>query len=342
MRASLFALFIFIAVCSAGQSNKVDSLKMIGVCDGKGFCIPKIENLARPKGISIVRQSIVDYDIKTQFRDSSNTQKDEISQNESLEIKLKFPLVLKDKYRIYMGLFYKVEEFEFDEPQQLQNEFHQHIEDKPLRSIGGTAYLDLRFKGQHYFYTRASFSLNGDYDRGPAVDYFRTSVSSLYGTKVNRSKTWGYGLSYSYRFGQLAIYPILHYNKQFNDKLGFEMVLPVKTEIRYKVNPKNYLYFVNRLGGDNYVLNFDQLNENNLFLGKSHFLSLLTYEHEVYDFFWVTLSAGVRANINFDLTENNALLGNEEPFIDNQLQTAPLIRFGIFIVPPRKWMEDKR
>ncbi len=342
MKSIHFLIFVLFSIHLMGQSNKTDSLKRVGVCDGNGYCIPKIENLARPKGISIVRQSILDYDIKTRFRDSSNTQREEISQNESLEIKLKFPLVLKDKYRIYMGLFYKVEEFEFDEPQQLQNEFHQHIEDKPLRSIGGTAYLDLRFKGRHYFYSRASFSLNGDYDNGPALDYFRTSITSLYGTKASRSKTWGYGLSYSYRFGQLAIYPILHYNKQFNDKWGFEVVLPVKTELRYRLNPKNYFYLINRLGGDNYVLSFDQLSENNLFLGKSHFLSLLTYEREVYDFFWVTVSAGLRANINFNLTENNTLLGNEKPFIENQLNTAPLIRFGIFIVPPKKWMSDRK
>lgn len=332
---------IFSTVFCFAQAQVLDSLVEAGVCATNGFCIPNIENMARPKGISIVTESILKYNIRSKFRDSSVTNREEVNRNESLEIKLKFPLRFSESYNIYMGLSYKVEEFEFDNPSQLSNEFHRHIEDRSLRSIGSTFYLDKRFVGRHYLYARASLSLNGDYDSGPLLDYFRSSLTTLYGTKISRSKTWGYGLSYSYRFGRLALYPILHYNKQFNDKWGFEMTLPIKTEVRYRHNEKNYFYFVNRLGGDNYVLTLDQLSQENLFLGKSHFLSLVTYEREIHDFLWFTVSVGMRANINFDLSEENRLSNNREPFVDNKLDDAPILRFGIFVVPPRKWMKAK-
>lgn len=324
-----------------GQYIPVDSLQVMGICDENGFCLPRINDMSRPKGFSIIQQSILNYNIKTQFRDSAFTQTDEISQNETYEIKVKFPLILKDNYNFIMGLNYKKEEYEFDDPEQLQNEFHQHLEDKPLRSVGTTFYLDKRFKGTHYLYSRLGLFLNGDFDEGPLLDYFRNSIAVLYGTKVDKWKTWALGISFSYRFGQMAIYPLLQYNKQFTDRFGFEMALPVKTEFRYRINPKNYLFFTNRLGGDNYILNFDELANESLFLGNSNFLSLVTYEREIYDFLWMTFSAGVRANINFDLQEDNRLINNEVPFVENTLGTAPLLRFGFFIVPPRKWMEKK-
>jgi len=316
----------------------MDSLQVMGVCDKNGFCLPRIDGSSRPKGFSIIKQSILDYNIRTQFRDSTSKETKEISQNESIEIKLKFPLILKDRYTLIMGLAYKKEEYEFDDPEGLQNEFHRHLEDKPLRSLGTTFYVDRRFKGKHFLYSRVGLFLNGDFNEGPLFDYFRSSITMLYGTKVNKWKTWAIGLSYSYRFGELAVYPILQYNKQFNDRFGFEMALPVKTEFRYRLNPKNYFFFTNRLGGDNYILNFDELASESLFLGNSNFLSLITYEREVYDFLWVTLSAGVRANINFNLQEDSRLINNEKPFVENKIDTAPLIRFGLFIVPPRKWM----
>jgi len=100
-----------------------------------------------------------------------------------------------------MGLAYKVEEYKFSNPKDLTNSFHQQLEDKPLRSIGTTFYLDKRFKGKHYFYSRVGLFLNGDFEEGRMIDYLRSSVTALYGTKVNKWKTWGVGLSYSYRFG---------------------------------------------------------------------------------------------------------------------------------------------
>ena len=218
LKNSFFYSSLIISTLAFGQQEKIDSLKTIGVCDMNGFCIPNIENMARPKGITFTQQSTLDYGISSKFRDSSESFNEEISNNESIEIKLKFPVILKPQTKVYMGLNYRTENFEFENSNSLENEFHKHIQEKPLRTLGMTAYLDKRFKGRHYLYTRGSFSFNGDFNDGNPIDYFRSSITTLYGTKVSKSKTWGYGLSYSYRFGQLATYPILHYNKQFNPK----------------------------------------------------------------------------------------------------------------------------
>ncbi|MBL4707733.1 MAG: hypothetical protein JKY48_04760 [Flavobacteriales bacterium] len=332
---SLF-LIVFSSVYS--QKRALDSLQKIGVCDLKGFCISTIKNNIRPKGFSIIQQRVIDYNLRTQFKDSNWVDEREIRRNKSIEIKAKIPILLKENYNFIIGLNYRVEEFSFSDPDKLSNELHKYLEDRDLKSVGATFYLDRKFKGRHFLYGRAGVFLNGSFNKGRATDYLRSSLTVLYGTKVDGSKVWGIGLSYSYRFGRLALYPILHYNKQFNKKWGFEMALPVKTEFRYQLNDKNIFYLTNRLGGENYVLDASQLSRNKLFLGKSHFLSFLTYEREIYDFLWLSFSAGAQVNINFDLETKNRLANNkEEPFIDNRLDPAPMIRFGLFLVPPKRF-----
>lgn len=65
----------------------------------------------------------------------------------------------------------------------------------------------------------------------------------------------------------------------------------------------------------------------------------------MYDFFWVGVSAGVRFNLNFDVSdsdvyfERNFLVGSEDDIvISNTISDAVFFRFGLFLVPPQKWM----
>lgn len=320
----------------AQVNNDIETWQNLGVCDSNGFCVSKIETNIRPKGLSLVYQRVLDYNIRTSFRDSNTVDEKEIRRNRMLEFKMKIPLMLKEKYNLVMGFNYVEEEFSFSNPEHITNEFHRHLEDRDLRSIGTTFYLDRKFKGNHFLFSRAAISLNGDYQDGRTTDYLRSSLTFLYGTKVDSTKLWGYGISYSYRFGRLALYPLLFYNKQITKKWGFEMALPVKTEFRYTPNLKNIFYLTNQLGGANYVLDFEEISDDNLFFGKSHYLGYLSYEREIYDFIWLGFSVGAQINLNFDLDQNNRLISNEAPFIDNQLDPAPFFRVGLFLVPPKK------
>lgn len=336
MRIWLIGILCICFNLSAQVNNDIETWQNLGVCDTNGYCVSKIKTNIRPKGLSLVYQRVLDYNIRSRFKDSSFVDEKEIRRNRLIEFKMKVPLVLKEKYNLVMGFNYVEEEFSFSNDEPLTNEFHRHLEDRPLKSIGTTFYLDRKFKGNHFLFSRAAISLNGDYSGNNKTEYLRSSLTFLYGTKIDSTKMWGYGLSYSYRFGRLALYPLLFYNKQFTEKWGFEMALPVKTEFRYTPNLKNIFYFTNQLGGANYVLDFEEISEDNLFFGKSHYLGFLSYEREIYDFIWLGVSVGTQININFDLDKKNRLNSNEAPFIDNQLDPAPFFRLGLYIVPPKK------
>ena len=88
----LLSLILYLLFSSiSAQKTISDSLSMMGICDENGFCIPGIDDMRRPKGFTFNYTSVLDYDITSQFRDSSQKDTEEINQNQSIEIKLKFP-----------------------------------------------------------------------------------------------------------------------------------------------------------------------------------------------------------------------------------------------------------
>jgi hypothetical protein len=325
---------------SMQAQNRADSLYQMGICDENGYCIPSIRGLPRPKGLEITQQRVLDYRINSSIRDSAAIPSEEISQNRKWTFALRVPIVNHERFKLATGIKYTVEEFRFEEANTIDNSFQRHLEDKPLRSLRSTWYVAKPFKGNKYLLGRAGVSLNGDFVDRTLTAYFKGFASALYGIKASNSKTWGVGLSYSYTLGNLAVYPLFLYNKQWSPKMGIDMLLPVNIKLRYVPNEKNVFYLQNKLEGDNYNVDFEPLQNQPLFLGKSDFLSFLTYEREIYDFLWITASAGYRSNINFDLSNRDEFINNKTPYINNELGPAFFYRMGIFIVPPKKWMKN--
>jgi len=323
-----------------GQSLSIDSLKGMGICDENGFCIPSLPGLPRSKGLEILQHSVFDYGI-TSTSDSLGNSESELKSDNKISIKLKFPIAIKDNFQLAGGLGYSKEEFRFDDPETIENEFYRNIEDKPLRQLSANLYGIRPFKGNKYLGGRMSISLNGDFNSGfgSTTDYLRASVAVLYGIRSRFSKVEGFGLAYSFSFGRPAIYPLYAYNKQFNSKHGLEVLLPAHIKYRFSPNEKNIIYVSTQLDGSNYNINLESISNESLYLGKSDLLTMLTFEREIHDFFWVTASAGLRSNLNFDVDREREIIARSEPFIDNQINDALFVRFGIFLVPPKAWME---
>jgi hypothetical protein len=335
-----FSVTLFLtSICVYGQTKR-DSLYQLGICDENGFCIPTLSGMPRPKGVEITRHGTLDYSLNTNIRDSASIGPAQIKQNRKWEVALRFPVLSTPRFKMAGGLRYTVEEFRFENPENLNNNFQRHLQNKPLRSLKSTWYVARPFKGNKYLLGRAGFSLNGDFVDRSLEAYFRGFAAALYGVKVNNSKTWGVGLSYSYTLGNRAVYPLVSYNKQFTPRMGVDMLLPVSIKLRYIPNQKNVFYFQNKLEGDNYNVDFEPLQSQPLFLGKADFLSFITYERELYDFLWITVSAGCRANINFDLSNKGEFINRKSPYIENTLGPAFFYRAGVFIVPPKKWMKN--
>lgn len=312
-----------------------DSLYHAGICDESGYCIPQIPGLGRAKGLEIKYRRVLNYKIETEIGDS--TFSDYVDINRKFSMKIRLSVILKNNFKMVTGVSYETEEFNFKNKSNLSNEFYKALDDKNLRSLGVSTYMIKPFMGNKYLLSRANFRLSGDFSRNSLVDYFRASVSVLYGKRSSSDLSWGVGLSYNYSFGRQLVIPVIAYTRKFSNKLSVSAFLPVKISFKYIASDKNIFEFVNKVGGEKYNIQLNSFNNDNLFLERSYFLSMMVYEREIYDFLWMSVSAGGRFNISFDLSENNAFLQKSSPQITNSLSDAMFYELSLFIVPPKKW-----
>ncbi len=285
----------------------------------------------------ITRELVKDYAINSELNGQSANA--EIRRNRRWTLKVRAPILLKDNIKIAGGVKYFVEEYNFENPETLDNEFYRGLEDRPLRSIRADIFVMKPTRTNKYFILRISGALNGDFkgiDLGS--NYFKFSIAPLIGWKKNRYLSYAFGIAYSEIFGRRSIYPIASYNHTFSRHWGIESILPVELKLRYNsIDQKNFVYFKAELNGSNYTLNFFENTDEPVFLEKSEIRFLLNYEREIYDFLWFGVEAGFRKNINFDLSENARI--KAETIVDNQLNEAVVGNISIFIVPPRKFLK---
>ena len=307
-------------------------------CMDSTFCIPGVDGLPRTKGLVITRELIKDYGINSKVN-NGQTANAEIRRNRRWTFKLRAPLLLKDNIKIAGGLKYFVEEHNFENPETLDNDFYNNLEDRPLRSLRADIFIMKPTRGNKYFILRISGALNGDFEGiDLGSDYFKFSIAPLIGWKKSNYLSYAFGIAYSEIFGRRSIYPVVSYNQTFSPHWGVESILPAELKFRYNsLDKKNFLYLKAELNGSNYTLNFFENRDEPVFLEKSEIRFLFTWEREIYDFLWFGIEAGFRTNINFDLSENAQI--NAETLVNNQLNEAVVGNISLFIVPPRKFLK---
>jgi len=332
----LFLLFLF------GHSKAQDTIlefpeNLSFPKRDSAFCVPSVSGLPRSKGIVIKREYVYDYFIKSKSNTGEIGQS-EIKFSERLEIKLRAPVIMKPNFKLAFGFSYFREEFEFENIGTSDFTFHQEIDDKGLRSIGGEIFAVKPFIGNKFILFRAKGELSGDYNKNndPNIDFFRFQLAALFGIKKNDYTSTAFGFVYRYRFGVISVLPVFSYFHNFNRQWGFESLLPSKVALRYStIDEKNYLFAKAELKGTNYninLLNPSPYEKKLLYLEKTEIRVLLTYEREIHDWLWASVEGGVRSNLQFDLKDNVSRTANI--LVENEINTALIFNLSLFIVAP--------
>ncbi len=312
-------------------------------CSDSSFCIPSVIGLPRSKGLVIKQEFVTDYGISSKSKIDGTSEDREVRLNKRFELKVRAPILQKPNIKLAIGFDYFVEEFNFESSINSDFSFYENLEEKPLRSIAGSVFLVKPFIGNKYFLMRVKSELSGDYNKSnlPTNKFLRLSIAALYGIKRNDFTSYAFGFAYRHNFGRNSVLPVISINHSFNAQFGFESILPIKASLRYStLNKKNYFYFKSELKGTNYNLNLSNPGpyENpELFLRKTEIRFLLSYERELHDWLWFGIESGLRSNLAFNLSGNAKR--STDILIDNNLKSAIVYNFSIFIVPPRKFLE---
>ena len=337
---STLTLICFLSLGFMSRAQyQVDSLMLAdGMVDSNGYCIPRLKTMNKPKVIEFNYRNILEYGIDTRIFATDTSYSDQMRRERMLDFKAKIPILLRSNFELILGLNYRSEQFKFRNEGTTGGAFYESLNRKPLQTFGTTLYGTKPFKGNNYLSFRTSFRLSGDFSQTTYDDYFRSSVSALYGWRTSSTCSWGTGISHNYVFGRQSLMPIAFISKKFSPKLDFETVLPVSVKLRYAFNEKNILQVETRVSGESYNITLDPFDYS-IFLQRSDWLSYITFDREIYDFFWIGATIGSRYNVSFDLFEKNAFLDQSEPVISNNIQHSLYAKFSLFIVPPRRLLE---
>lgn len=299
------------------------------------YCVPSLKGIPVGKGVSFEYQRLPTIAIETidktgNFGDSKNT----IKSNNSIEVKLKIPIVDQPYLNILGGFKYTFEEYHFENT--TSNPFYTNLEDKGLKSIGANITVIKPTRTNKYWIFKANADLNGDYDSNSThfKDFLKFSISTALGWKINENYSYAFGISYNYRFGSPLLLPVVAFNRNLNEKWSIEAILPVFVRSRFQFNEGLQWLNTIEIDGASYRLNNFSAEfspYDNLHLHRSDIQYTTRLEKKIMGWLWAASEVGFRKNLTYNLTNSNK--ANDNVIFENTLKSALLLNLSLFISP---------
>jgi len=332
MKAALSLCLLFLC-CSILKSQDLILTPM-----GETFCKPGVINKSPSKGL------VLEYGINPNIQfNSENTSAisvpTKVGVNRRYKVKLKAPILNKEKFKLLIGWNYYGEEYSFDQIGQENAAIFNTINDKHLKSSRISLYMIRPINHQYYFAVKGVASFNGDYDGVINFDqrYTTYDVATIFGVKKRPNIEWGVGLLIRKNFlNTFPIVPFGIYNHTFNNKWGLQATIPTSLMGRYNFNDKNLILFGPQFDSRNYSI--DVLNDNTgkldpYTMRRSDLRFSIRYNHNIKNWLWLEASTGYIRNFTtrFDDIDNP----DNPEIIRVRPSNGPFFKFGLFLSPPK-------
>lgn len=275
-----------------------------------------------------------------------------INSTQRLALTSNLPIVSRNNILINFNLVFQRQFYDIGGSNR--HPFLETLGENGLTRMGALFTVFKPLNDKNFILGQAGFEINGDYSLNDiqTSNAFRFPVALLYGWKPNDRLMYAFGMSRTYLGGALNYVPIIYYYHTFkNQKWGIEAVLPSRGALRYRFDSKSLLKAGFTVIGATYALNEWSENAeayapevNELFaaeaveLRRSEIRTGLTYQRQLFGFFWLSAEAGYRINYSFELDQDGDFLrffGNDEPyFIENELENAMYFTVGITYTSP--------
>lgn len=318
----------------------------------KRFCTSKVLGLSPQKLITVAYDVQGPATLSVETNNSGlNSETAKIDYSHGLRLQGNIPVLSRNDIIIQANLNYAEQNYSHSSNitspagvNPYANSFLQY----GLRTVGLGTTIFKPLNETHYLLFQASGDNNGDYgwDNLPDIANTRLSVAAIWGKKVRDNKMWGWGISRTYRAGDLNYIPVFLFNwTSNNNKWGTEMLLPARANVRRSFNSRNLLLFGYELEGQTYRMDsratFEPLDFSNLEIRRSELRFRVTYEKSLSGFIWLSWQVGFRYNYSFNVDElpNNrdffrGFFGDQPYLLENSLSNTFYSLISINLVSP--------
>lgn len=310
----------------------------------KKYCSQKIVGLSPAKLISIGFDYVSSNELGLDTFENIYGNQVTILNNTGVRLAANFPVISNNKMILNLGFSYLDFKYQFKEPVNNIHPLNYTLAKNGLRSYGLNGTLFKPLNETSFIIAQTSFDLNGDFNltEFPGSEALKVSGALLYGFKPHERRQYAFGVTRTYRAGEVNYLPIFLYNYTFkNKKWGIEMLLPARANVRYTFNARNMLFAGFELEGNSYALtkmtnDFNLTQYKNLQLRRSEIRARLTYERSLYKFIWLSLQAGYRINYNMNIDNSEFYRGfGDKPYLlNNTLSSGLYFNFSLNLVSP--------
>ncbi len=259
---------------------------------------------------------------------SNETDKNADGQGHLIKTKLRFPVLLKPKFKLIGEVNYNRERIYLPESAGMFGNVQ-------FQKLGLAFVGEKTLDNDKFLLGILSISTKSEvtsFKNIPAPNSINTVVA--YGKKYDDYNKFAVGLSGSYNLGRIRASPVIMFNKRINSRNYIDALLPKSITYRHLMSNKFYFFSSIQADRSNYgLLNRTFENESNLELRRTELGIKFGLEREIHDWLWVSANVGVTKPIR------NIIVAQGEPSrrylgtFNDQFQ--PVISVSLFAVIPQ-------
>ena len=340
MKIHLTILFTCLSFLSWSQTDSTDVLEdysNYGEPEGvKRYTTQKVLNQTPQKIISL------GYDYTGEFhmpgiRIAENiTQLDDrhVNQVNVFRAQLNIPMVATNKIIWQLGANYWGSQFQVENANS--NSFTKLLNQSSLVSAGINTTIFKPLNETNFLIFQASADVNGLFTENAKVtsNALTVSATAIYGWKKSEKNMIGTGIARSYRAGRMMYFPVLFWNKTFNDKWGMELLLPAKGYIRYNINTSNMIQAGFELEGNQFSMPIPSNQRDLFYIQRGELKPRIMWDKKITGFLWFSAQVGLRYNYRFDVMNTYDGKENNERYFTSKLGNPLYFNISLNLVSP--------
>jgi hypothetical protein len=332
-----FLLISFLSFSQTDSTEVLEDYSNYGEPEGvKRYCTQKVLNQTPQKIISIGYEYMGEFHMPgIRISETLPTLEDRhVSQVNVFKAQLNIPVVATNKIIWQLGANYWGSQFQVENPGS--NAFAKQLNQSSLISAGLNTTVFKPLNETNFLIFQASADVNGLFNPEAKVtsNALTISATAIYGWKKSEKNMIGTGIARSYRAGRMMYFPVLFWNKTFNDKWGMELLLPAKGFIRYNINTSNMIQAGFELEGNQFSMPIPSAQQDLFYVQRGELKPRIMWDKKITGFLWFSAQVGLRYNYRFDVMNKYDGKEDNERYFSSKLGNPLYFNFSLNFVSP--------
>jgi hypothetical protein len=332
-----FLLTSFLSYSQTDSTEVLEDYSNYGEPEGvKRYCTQKVLNQTPQKIISIGYEYMGEFHMPgIRISETLPTLEDRhVSQVNVFKAQLNIPVVATNKIIWQLGANYWGSQFQVENPGS--NAFAKQLNQSSLISAGLNTTVFKPLNETNFLIFQASADVNGLFNQEVKVtsNALTFSATGIYGWKKSEKNMIGAGIARTYRAGRLMYFPVLFWNKTFNDKWGMELLLPARGFVRYNINTSNMIQVGFELEGNQFSMSIPSTQRDLFYIQRGELKPRIMWDKKITGFLWFSAQVGLRYNYRFDVMNKYDGKEDNERYFSSKLGNPLYFNFSLNFVSP--------